>query len=375
MGLPVNIQELLHGHTVEWDRIECTPFDDRVNHQTNINHLSLGVIRSFLQEIKSGLWEESVRMPLVELAQQMRIASGPPEAIHPLNIGLLFFSEQPEVHFRGARTEVILYEDISGIQFTEKIFTGPLHIQLRNALSFIETNIIKERVIKMADRAEAKRIYNFPLAAVEEIVANAFYHRSYELDNPIEINCFPDRLEVLSFPGPLPPVNKQILKQKRVVARHYRNRRVGDFLRELRLTEGRATGFPTIYDSMERNGSPAPVFDTDNHFSYFLSVLPIHPDFPQARPENMLVGERRVVYLSKTMLQVLELCNTPRKRSEILTAIGLDIQTKNFKKHIEPLIEGGLLALADKDSMQSPQQCYYLTEEGATMLQEIHEQV
>lgn len=351
------------------------PFDDRVNHQANIGQLSLGVIRSFLQEIKSELWDESVRMPLAELAQQMRIAAGPPEAIHPLNVGLLFFSEQPDVHFRGARTEVVLYEDISGIQFTEKIFTGPLHIQLRNALSFIETNVLKERVIKMATRAEAQRIYNFPPAAVEEIVANAFYHRSYELDNPIEINCFPDRLEVLSFPGPLPPVNKQILKQKRIVARDYRNRRVGDFLRELRLTEGRATGFPTIYESMERNGSPQPVFDTDDNFSYFLSVLPIHPHFQQTSRATMFVREPRVVYLTKSMMQVLQFCITPRKRSEVLSAIGLDLKTKNYKKHIEPLMEGGLLALVDKHSIPSPQQYYFTTKEGIAMLQEINEQV
>lgn len=87
-------------------------------------------------------------------------------------------------------------------------------------------------------REEALRFLNYPYEAVEEILANAIYHRGYDNDNPIEVNVFPDRIEVLSFPGPLPPMTKKSLKQRRIIARDYRNRRIGDFLKELKLTEG-----------------------------------------------------------------------------------------------------------------------------------------
>jgi len=40
------------------------------------------------------------------------------------------------------------------------------------------------------------------------------------------------------------------------------------------LTEGRGTGFPTIYSAMEQNGSPDPTFETDD-LSYVLVTLPI----------------------------------------------------------------------------------------------------
>ena len=100
--------------------------------------------------------------------------------------------------------------------------------------------------------------------AVEEALANAVYHKSYELDKPIEVQIWPDAIEILSFPGPVPPVNARILAEnQRIVARDYRNRRVGDFLKELHLTEGRGTGtclpvgkVPTIKRAMERNQSP-----------------------------------------------------------------------------------------------------------------------
>jgi ATP-dependent DNA helicase RecG len=109
---------------------------------------------------------------------------------------------------------------------------------------------------------------------VEEALANAVYHKSYELGKPIEVQIWPDKIEILSYPGPVPPVDSQILRQnKRIVARDYRNRRIGDFLKELKLTEGRGTGFPIMYRKMNENGSPEPVFQTDEPSSYFLSVL------------------------------------------------------------------------------------------------------
>src|SRR5690625_7733563 len=69
-----------------------------------------------------------------------------------------------------------------------------------------------------------------------------------------------------------------MLKKRRIVSREYRNRRIGDFLKELQLTEGRATGFPKIYDAMKRNGSPEPGFETDDVRTYFLAVLHVHHD-------------------------------------------------------------------------------------------------
>lgn len=87
---------------------------------------------------------------------------------------------------------------------------------------------------------------------------------------------FPDRIEILSFPGPLPPIKNEDLQKRRVIARDYRNRRTGDFLKELRLTEGKATGFPLIGDEMSRNGNPEPQFYTDEEKTLFLGKLPAH---------------------------------------------------------------------------------------------------
>ena len=56
------------------------PFDDRVNHNATIDDLNFGLIRGFLEEVKSDLRTEAIKMPLKDLAVQMHIATGPAEA-------------------------------------------------------------------------------------------------------------------------------------------------------------------------------------------------------------------------------------------------------------------------------------------------------
>lgn len=75
--------------------------------------------------------------------------------------------------------------------------------------------------------------------------------------------------------------------------RDHRNRRIGDFLKELELTEGRGTGFPTIYRVMERNGSAEPVFETDDQSTHFLTILParVEKSNPAGNQAGNLVQE------------------------------------------------------------------------------------
>lgn len=88
-----------------------------------------------------------------------------------------------------------------------------------------------------------------------------------------------DRIEIVSFPGPDRSVTIEGLKNFRVSNRRYRNRRIGDFLKELHLTEGRNTGFKKILDALEVNGSPKPEFETDDDRSYFVTRFFIHEGF------------------------------------------------------------------------------------------------
>ena len=210
----------------------------------------------------------------------MNLVSSLPEYVKPKNVGLMFFNLEPEKFFPYAQIDVVqLPDDLGGDQIIEKTFTGPLHQQLREALQYIRNSIITERVHKLPDKAEANRYFNYPYAAIEESLSNAVYHKGYDIRVPIEVRVLPDRIEILSHPGTDRSISMEGLKNYRAVSRRYRNCRIGEFLKELHLTEGRNTGFQKIIRALKANGSPMPVFETDDDRTYFLTTIPIHPDF------------------------------------------------------------------------------------------------
>ena len=373
------------------------PFDDRINQQADIQELDLGIIQAYLQEVKSDLFEESKSLPFEDLCRTMLIAKGLNENVKPVNVGLLFFSKQPEKFFNRCQIELVWHKDGSGSNFSEHYFKGPLHLQLRDALSFIKTQIIGEQVIKHGNKAEADRFYNFPYAAVEEALSNAVYHKSYELGSPIEVQVWPDKIEMLSFPGPVPPVNASILKtQKRIIAREYRNRRIGDFLKELRLTEGRGTGLPSIYKAMADNGSPIPVFETDAEATYFLVTLPVHTAVSNQESNGASIllfknieeiiafsngasngagngaGNQVVEIINREIhdrvKEMLELLSTSLKREQLFEKMELSNQTKNRLKYLDPLIKIGWIEKEFPDEITNPNQTYQTSESGKKIL-------
>jgi ATP-dependent DNA helicase RecG len=253
------------------------PFDDRFNQVAAVEDLSPRLMLDFLREVESELAEEAQGLSAEALGRQMNVVGGPSEAPLPLNVGLLFFNDRPERFFPVTQIDVVWFpEGAGGDRFEEKEFKGPLSRITRDAISYIQRNYIKETVIKHPDRPEAERLFNFPQAAIEEAVVNAVYHRSYEIREPIEIRVSPDDLVVLSFPGPDHSIKMADLRRGKGVSRRYRNRRIGEFLKELDLTEGRSTGISKILKAMKANGSPVPEFETDKDRTYFLIRLPVH---------------------------------------------------------------------------------------------------
>jgi len=393
------------------------PFDDRVNQRATIHDLDLGLIQAHLQEVKSALYEESKAMSFADLCRTMLIAKGADENLLPVNAGLLFFNPHPHKFFERAWIEIVVHNDMTGKQFYEKKFEGPLHVQLRKALSFIQTNFVKQHVIKVPNQAEALRFDNFPFAAVEEALSNAVYHKSYELGSPIEVQVWPDKIEILSFPGPVPPIDANMLQtQQRFVARDYRNRRIGDFLKELHLTEGRGTGVPGIYRTMAQNGSPLPTLETDADRNYFLTVLPVHPHADAAESNQVsneessqatdiaTSGADSFVFnnldellafangatdlaadtvtdtvtdtatdivnkeIHPRVKEILILLLTPYRRAELLKQMGLSKHTDHRVKYLDPLVKYGWIALSHPENPTHPNQTYQTTQAGKRIL-------
>ena len=322
------------------------PFDDRRALHAQIEDMRESRVREFLRDINSGLLdEESVK----ELYRKLRIAVPVNGYDVPKNIGLLLFGENPEQWFTGIRIEVVQYAaDASGNLIEEKVFRGGIHEQLKGALTFLE-NISSAHLEKQSASFRVKGWVSYPVQALREALVNAVYHRSYEsTPEPVKVYLYPDRIEVISYPGPVQGIRQEHLSQLAPMPPvPARNRRVGEFLKELRLAEGRGTGLPKLYRAMRENGSKDPVFDFDVERTYFRVTLPAHPEYVAISALRDAAHLRAVGNENDALNRIEEtwrrLPGSPSLAAELIRLYGSKGQTG----HAEAIFEKFKLSTAD----------------------------
>jgi ATP-dependent DNA helicase RecG len=258
----------------------------------------------------------------------------------------------------------------------------------RDALDYIKRNLITETVIKHHGRAEATRVENFPYDAIEEAVVNAVYHRGYDTREPIEVRIEYSELMVISYPGPDRSVRLEQLRAGRAQPRRYRNRRIGEFLKELEFTEGRSTGIPKIMEAMAKNGSPPAEFEFDEDHSYFMVRLPIHPAALEVAESatgtaaipsvKMGAGDTAADAgiksgLSRDQVEILRKCLADSPIADLMAVADRTNRTKFRDQVIKPMLADGLLEMTIPDKPTSSKQRYRITEKGRNMLASLRE--
>ncbi len=268
--------DLLRGLMQQTARV---PWDDRRATDARIEDLREAKVREHLRDVGSGLLDEP---DAKEIYRRMRITARVNDHEAPRNAGVLFFSNDPAQWYRGARIEVVQFTaDRAGDVQEERAFGGALVDQLRDCLNYLE-NFSTHHLEKQPDRSQVRGWVSYPLPALRETLVNAVYHRGYDVEQPepTKVYLYPSRVEVISYPGPVPGIeSRHLAPDAQVPPVPARNRRIGEFLKELRLAEGRLSGLPKVFQAMEANGSPAPRFDFDEQRTYFRAILPAHPEY------------------------------------------------------------------------------------------------
>ena len=371
------------------------PFDDRYHRNASLDDLSFRLIQQHLQDVGSDLLSQVTELSMEALGRRMNIVGGPSEALFPKNVGLLFFNDLPHEFFPSTQIDVVWFPDgPGGDYFEEKEFRGPLAAILRDAITYIERNYLKEAVVKHPHKPEAERFWNFPIAAIEEALGNAIYHRSYEEREPVEVRITPEELLVLSYPGADRSIRMEDLQQGRAVSRRYRNRRIGEFLKELDLAEGRSTGVPKILRAMRTNGSPAPRFETDDDRTWFLVRLPAHPSFtPDADDAVSEQDEEQDKQLENNEKSSITHQDTPQdtpqvnecverligaaqreaSRAELQAALKLRDRRSFINAYLKPALEAGLIEMTLPDKPTSRNQRYRRTSAGEALARQLTE--
>ena len=185
-------------------------------------------------------------------------------------------------------------------------------------------------------KAEAERFANYPYVAVEEILANAVYHRSYQISEPITVRITPEEIEITSFPGFDRSITDKAIEEKNIRARIYRNRRIGDFLKELRLIEGRNTGFPNAFTALKANGSALPEFIQNPERDFLSVVIPVHPYF--------LPSDKKLMKEKDFEQKIIEaIADKPLSLTEISIKLGYKSISKKLSQTVRSMADRGII--------------------------------
>lgn len=331
------------------------PFDDRPNTQVGFDEISLTLVRDYLKKVDSKLLDSMDSLSKEQLLSQMQLLYGPPERRHPRNVALMMFTENPEKYFPYSRVEIVHFpngEDAD--EFMEANYiSGPVDQMINRTLEYVKINVLRQKTIKVKDKAESVKVWNYPYQALEEIIANALYHRDYQTREPVEIRIYQDKIMVINYGGPDRSIKLAEFKKGTVIPRRYRNRRLGDFLKELDLTEGKATGIPTILRAMEENASPHAVFNTDEDRSFFHVIVPIHPEFltstkvrrssNKVRNKLSLSSQEIIEQLGENALKILLLIKEDEKITADELGQNISISSRAVQKNIAKMQEKGFL--------------------------------
>ena len=157
------------------------------------------------------------------------------------------------------------------------------------------------------------------------------------------------------------PINiNDLLTARTLVARRYRNRRVGEFLKELEMTEGRNTGVPKILRAIKSNKSPAPRFETDPERTWFISEFLIHPVFMGKKVMSTPEVTPQVEKILRNLVVDMD-------RNELMRLIGLKDKEYFRKSYLKLAMDLGLIEMTIPDKPQSSKQKYRLTIKGKKM--------
>ena len=229
-------------------------------------------------------------------------------------------------------------------------------------------------------KPEAERFWNFPIGAIEEALVNAIYHRSYEEREPVEVRITREELLVLSYPGADRSIRMDDFKKGQAVSRRYRNRRIGEFLKELDLAEARSTGVPKIFRAMRQNGSPEPIFESDENRTWFLVRLPVHERVSLAATDQVTGQDKSLIKQDDTqhtdqvtdqvtehVQQLVVALTGEMSRAELQKALRLRHRRHFATVYLQPALKAELVEMTLPDKPNSQNQRYRRTADGEAL--------
>ncbi|WP_131771113.1 ATP-binding protein [Candidatus Protofrankia californiensis] len=228
----------------------------------------------------------------------------------------------------------------------DKVLEGPAPVLLEEVFAVLLARMSRQGIVSGVGREDR---WEYPLEALREIMVNAVAHRDYSpmaRGTRIQVEVYPDRLEVISPGGLFGPVSIERLGDDGVAST--RNRTLVDILENVRfrrdlraLCEGRATGIPTVLSSLRRAGlAPAEFADRIKDFRVRIPNRALLDD--ETRHWLFTLNAHG---LSSTQEMALSVLRTGRSLTSDEYRIELALDSKIARAELQDLINRGLVRM------------------------------
>ena len=173
----------------------------------------------------------------------------------PTMLGLLTLCKNPQDFIPGA---YIQFLRIDGTELADPVtdeakIGGAIAEMLRRIEEKLHSH--NRVAVDITSKATHEIDRHYPVYALQQIIYNAVFHRTYEQTNaPVRVYWYNDRIEINSPGGPHGNVTPENFGQPGIT--DYRNPNIGDILKTLGFIQSFGRGIATARREMEKNGNP-----------------------------------------------------------------------------------------------------------------------
>jgi len=261
------------------------------------------------------------------------------------NAGVMFFAKEPRRHILQCQMTLAAFKGTNRVHiYDRKDIQDDLLTQYKEAVVFLEKHLNIRTEITGFDR---KDIYEIPLEALREAVANAIVHRDYSMrGTSLMVEVHEDRV-VISNPGGFPA---GMSEQKLGALSVRRNELVADIFARMNRAERMGSGFKRIREQLAAAGLPFPEIESD---SFFIIAFK-RPGVPRSTPRKTTqkgsqtgsqTGSQKSSQKGsqKSSQKILEMLASRNEITILELAEALGISDRAVKKHLRSLTLNGVI--------------------------------
>lgn len=240
-------------------RYKNLPFDLYPIPTSTINDLSKSIFENeyLPAAFAPDVLEQNGRSYAEQLASCKMIVS--PSDTTPTVLGLLAIGKSPQDFIPGAYVQFLRIDgtELADPVIDEEEIGGAVVELLRRTEEKCKAH--NTTSINITSSSTHKVDQPYPMPAIQQILYNAIFHRTYEGTNaPVRVYWFKDRIEISSPGGPFGNVTPENFGQAGIT--DYRNPNIGDTLKTFGYIQAFGRGIATARRALEQNGNPEPEF-------------------------------------------------------------------------------------------------------------------